>query len=218
MPSKKSMQQKRSGRSLRGTATNVVLNTNDRVIGTPSYRPVLGPTEQKVLDTVVTAQNVVSGGTIVQLTNVPTGTSAAARIGNELLLTSLSGRFSVANVSTTLTSDETNEVRVIFAYDKQANAATPTVTDLLSLARPDSTLQDNNKGRFIVIKDYYFGVGFNSDVIKCKEVMAELDVSCLFGATSIPLTGSIFMLYISDSTALPAPVINANMRVTFRDQ
>lgn len=197
--------------------TTAVLNTNDRVRGTPRYRPVLGPSEEKVSDTTLTGQTVVSGGGITNLSALATGTSAAARIGNEIVWTSLSGRMSVVNTATSITADATNVCRVIFVYDKQANAAMPAVSDVLSLVRPDSTFQDNNKGRFIALKDYFFGVGFNSDVIKCFEVSVPLDLAGLYGVSSIPLTGSIFALYISDSTVLPAPIINFDIRLTYLD-
>jgi hypothetical protein len=187
------------------------------VIGIPRYLPVTSP-EAKVCDTSASLVAITTSGTQIHLTNITSGTSASSRIGNEIILKGITNRYAVATKAQTTLADETNIIRLIWVYDKQANAAAPGIASVLSTINPVSNFQDANKGRFIVLFDDFFGVGLSSDMVKCRHHSRRLNLSCLFvGASAIPETGSVYLIALSDSGVTPNPVLSYDIRLEYID-
>lgn len=80
------------------------------------------------------------------------GAGESARIGREIWLKSVEVRGMVASDSTTTIAS----VRILLVWDRQPNKALAAVTDILNSAHPDSFLNDQNKARFKVIRNWWF--------------------------------------------------------------
>jgi hypothetical protein len=149
------------------------------------------------------------------------GTDTNQRIGNEYIMKAFNMRYSFATTGQTTAADETNVFRLIVIYDKQSKGVAPAVADILSLPRPDSTFQDSQKGRFIVLYDMYNYVGLNSQMVCCDSVLEKIDLQVICNSTgstiSSIVTGAVYLLCISDSTIVPNPVLNFNTRVAYTD-
>jgi hypothetical protein len=203
----------------RATAYSAV---NDKQIGrVPTYRPFTGEQEFKVSDVTGTGQTIGSSGTVFLLNPIGQGTDTNQRIGNEYIMKELSIKYSFVTTGQTTAADETNVFRAILFYDKEPKGVLPGVSELLSLVRPDSTYQDSNKGRFIVIDDEYNYVGLNGPMAVTKSIIRRLNmwVGCNSTSSTISAiqTGAFCFLVISDSTIVPNPVLNFTSRIAYTD-
>lgn len=116
------------------------------------FQPV-GP-EVKFLDSGEGNAAVSTTGTLTTSLNlIPQGVSPSERVGRKVVLTAvqLRGQLSLTNTSTpTNTADR---VRIILYWDKQANGAAATATDILSTASIDSFNNLTNSSRFVILAD-----------------------------------------------------------------
>jgi len=194
----------------------------DRQLGpVPKYRPFTGESEMKVLDTSTTSSTIGSSGTVFLLNGIAQGTDTNQRIGNEYIVKGFNCRYSFVTTGQTTAADETNVFRLIVVYDKEPKGVAPGVSEILSLVRPDSTYQDANKGRFIVMYDRFDYVGLNGPMAVTDNIFEKCDLQVLCNTTSGTIsaiqTGSIYLLCISDSTIVPNPVLNFVSRVAYTD-
>jgi len=86
------------------------------------------------------------------------GAGETARIGREIWLKSVEARGFVTCDSTTTVAS----VRALLVWDRQPNKALAAVTDILNTIHPDSFLNDQNKARFKILRNWYFIVEGNN--------------------------------------------------------
>ena len=113
---------------------------------TPSVRVV--NKESGFVDTAVTSYNMNTTGSIALLNTVPQNASTNGRVGKKIMLKSLQVRGNVYN-NTTATF---NDCSVIIVYDKRPQTTLPAITDILNSATSRSFNNDQNSGRFRILK------------------------------------------------------------------
>ena len=119
-----------------------------------SYRSFPPPTrvvavgESNFVDTAVSFIEFNNGGNIRLMATIPQGTSVNQRIGKRAYYRSVTLRgaiFSGPSVSL-------NDNSMLIIYDKRPNGVLPAVTDILTATTPNGFMNDNNSGRFEVIR------------------------------------------------------------------
>lgn len=178
------------------------------------------------------------------LTAVVQGTDLTSRVGRKILLKSWYFRCHLATSEVAAASYGAGLTRFVCVYDKQANGAAPTISDVLGAgvtgtAAPDVTtpINLNNRERFIVLMDkaVYTGGGINTaagipslaterqDVFIKK--FKKLDLPVVFnnqntGTIADTNTGAIHMFVgtTTEATAAPqGPVCEYLSRLRFYD-
>lgn len=87
-------------------------------------------------------------GSVTHLTIVPQGTAVTNRVGKKIALKGLQCRgFANSGISAIL-----NNVAFMIVYDKRPTGSLPAVTDILVSANASSMNNDNNSGRFQILK------------------------------------------------------------------
>lgn len=87
--------------------------------------------------------------TPVLINGIAQGTSPGQHIGRRALMKSLQIRY----IATPGTASNISQVRAVLVYDKQTNAATPAVTDIMQSSVFTSPIALANKDRFVVLMD-----------------------------------------------------------------
>lgn len=87
-------------------------------------------------------------GSIILLNTVAQGTTVNQRVGKKILLKSLQCRGLMNNDSTAAL----NDVAYLIVYDKRPTGSLPAITDILNSVNSNSMNNDNNSGRFSVLK------------------------------------------------------------------
>jgi hypothetical protein len=123
--------------------------------------------------------------------------------------------------------------RIVIVYDKQANAASPPITEVLTSAEPSSLYNVNNQWRrftFLYDKTFNFG-GYSADAtrpvnicppsIHSKEVVRNLNLEAVFDAAggAIPRSGSLYAMVVGlgASSSQEAIHMEYTSRVFFED-
>lgn len=87
-------------------------------------------------------------GSVTLLNTIAQGASVNQRVGKKVILKGLQGRgLSQAGSTATI-----NDVAWMIVYDKRPTGALPAVTDVLVTASSNSLNNDNNAGRFRILK------------------------------------------------------------------
>ncbi len=109
--------------------------------------------EMKFFDTALTPTNFISGGSIVlsSLNLIPQGAGESQRIGRKCDIKSISMRYAIRFLPSTVAADTI--VRVIVYQDKQANGAAATVAGIIEDADFQSFRNLAEKGRFRTLMD-----------------------------------------------------------------
>lgn len=87
-------------------------------------------------------------GTVTLLATVAQGTGVTQRVGKKIRMKGLQCRGYSQNDSTAIV----NDIAYMIVYDRRPTGALPAVTDILVTAAPDSMNNDNNAGRFQILK------------------------------------------------------------------
>lgn len=180
--------------------------------------------ELKFIDTTPSSTVTASSGAFSALTLlngcIP-GSTATDRIGRKVVLKSVYFRY-VASLATT--STQGGALRIIIFYDKQANASTPAITDLLladTFASPNNL---SNRDRFVVICDEItepISAGNNFQI--AGNIWKRLNLETMFnagtaGTVADITTGALYMAFAqSAGIATAAPTLGGRIRVRFDD-
>lgn len=145
-------QMNRAVQQLSGKGKTVrVLGNNAMVMNVPNYQPALKratPQEVNYVDLGQANYGFNSTGTITLLATIAQGASVNQRIGKRAYYKSLLIRGWIQNLSTAVY----NDVTILIIYDKRPTGALPLITDILTAATPTAFMNDNNTGRFEVIR------------------------------------------------------------------
>lgn len=165
-------------------------------------------------------------GTVTLVATVAQGTSVNQRIGKKILLKSLQLRGYASNGSTAVT----NDVAVLFVYDKRPTGSLPTVTDFLDTANSRSFNNDSNSGRFKILKRMDFllsgtqtttvgyGPAKSMDFYLKLNGLQEVFKAAGTGAIGDIEEGALYMVTVgSNAAGTGAANVNVGMRVRFVD-
>lgn len=212
-----------SGRGPFRTGGFNAIRAGRSMLNTPAGRP-----ERKFLDTTIADDTSINNaGTFILLNGMAQGTSQSTRIGNKFTMVSIQARFAVYNGTTQTGSIP---VRVMVFYDTQANAAAPTVGDLLSdttAARyVTSPMNLANRDRFRIIYQRTWipgmalsgiaeeAIGFHDYSDMYKKIRLDTVCNNTSGGTVADIqSGSLYCLVIADS---PAGTGSPRWQTTFR--
>lgn len=89
-----------------------------------------------------------STGSVTLLNPIPQGATVTSRVGKKIMLKSLQVRGRIANGSTAVI----NDTAYFIVYDKRPNGVLPAISDILTSASPSVFNNDDNAGRFVIIK------------------------------------------------------------------
>lgn len=172
-----------------------------------------GRSELKYTDVSAINQAMITAGSVQLLQNVPAGTDVNERVGRKITNKSILFRIQAYTEYTALSGAA---VRVMLVYDSQTNSAGVNVTDILQFAQPLSPMNLNNRDRFKVLKDWYFGtdaivysggppatsITSGTGGTYTKKTYRRLNHDTIFSATGNTIgsisTGAILLLLISD--------------------
>lgn len=159
--------------------------------------------------------------TIVSLTDIPLGQTDNSRIGNHVHLKSLAGWFHF------IAGDATNTMRcILFKWKENDTYNTPTAAQILAngpTGAPDvfSSYNRDSPGNFTILKDWYMigSTGTSSPfLIQKKQLSIKLTGKAQFwsdvGTTG---TNKIYLMFISDSSAVTHPSVSYNTEVGYSD-
>lgn len=155
---------------------------------TTNYR---SRSERKTIDNDVASTNFVTGGNLVLLNGVATGTDFTDRNGRKIVMKSLHIKGFVYPQDTATLN---NLARLIIFYDSQANGATPNVTDILKSTSSLSQLNLNNRDRFKILVDKQYPVAMNNNTatqaiaggptVHKVKIYKKLNMETIFGGTT----------------------------------
>lgn len=145
-------QMNRAVQQLSGKGRTVrVLGNNAMVMNVPNYQSALrraNPQEVNYVDLPLASYNLDSTGTITLISTISQGASVNQRIGKRAFYKSLLIRGIAFSSTTTTLLDAV----FLVIYDKRPTGALPAITDILTSAAPSAFMNDNNTGRFEVIR------------------------------------------------------------------
>jgi len=161
------------------------------------------------------------GGTLFLLNGCDDGTTVNTRIGRRILLTSLTVRW---QGYMTPTSAGASGLRLLIVYDRQPNAATPAITDIMQFDDISSMMQLSNSKRFKVIVDELVPcVGSNGEQAWNRSIYRKLNLPVEFNENSTNTitsitTGALFaIVWQAGGITTLAPVSDVYTRVRFLD-
>lgn len=111
-------------------------------------RMVAASKETGFVDTASAVYNFDTTGTIALIATVPQGTTVNSRVGKKVMWKSLQARGYAQNNTTAIY----NDCAFLVVYDKRPTGALPAITDILNTASSVSFNNDNNSGRFQILK------------------------------------------------------------------
>lgn len=185
--------------------------------------------ERKYLDTFVGAASynfgpaIGSTGTPVftLLNGLSQGTSASNRIGRQVTICSVQLKTAVQLSATTTPG----LVRTIVFWDQQANAAAPTIVDLLENSGAAlamlSPLNMSNRDRFVVLWDAIDEISLGKQSVALLNLYAPVDVQTTYnavtgGAVNAISTNSLYACTFTDA-GVADPVATGYYRVRYFD-
>lgn len=174
--------------------------------------------ERKFSDTIQSPTAINNTGVIVPLNNaIAEGTAADARVGvavtNKSTLTRWAASFNASS------ADNSQFLRFIFFLDKQANAGTPAVTDLLETASFLSPINNINTKRFKVIwdRDIVLNSTNAGPVAVFRKIFKKLRSTTRYSdSTGTPQTNALYFLAIS-ADAANGPLLSFFHRLRYTD-
>lgn len=224
-----------SSRSKAGSAQRALLNkvaraassgssTTRRAIAVGGYAMPSRSGELKfkdvsLLSTVTVAVDTFSSP--VLLNGMATGATATTRIGRKITLKSLLFRYRLNTVATTIGG---SPIRFLIVYDKQANAAAPTILDVLEADDFTSPNNLSNRDRFVTLCDHITQpLSENGNQGIADVVYKPLNLETMFndgtaGTISDITSGSVYLFFAQCSgLTTGAPVIEYKTRIRFSD-
>lgn len=111
-------------------------------------RKLVGSRETGYVDLAVASYALDTTGSITLVATIAQGTTVNQRIGKKAMLKSIQCR-GFMNANTTAI---TNDVAYILVYDRRPTGSLPAITDVLVAANATSFNNDNNTGRFKILK------------------------------------------------------------------
>jgi len=153
-------QMNRAVQQVAGRGKTVRLGNNAMIMNVPNYQPALRratPQEVNYVDLAGT-QNMHTTGSLQLLATIPQGASVSQRIGKRAYYKSLMIRAFI----TAGTTNTVNTPVLMIVYDKRPTGALPAITDIIQTVTPNSMMNDNNTGRFEVIRRKQFEQAGNS--------------------------------------------------------
>ncbi len=190
-----------------------------RTVGASRGRRAIANGELKFHDVDIT-DAVVAAGTVVQaaMLIIPEGNGESARIGRKITIRKIGWRLTVTLPTTATAANTSDVIRCMLIYDKQANKALPTNTDILEDNSFRSFNNLANSGRFRVLMDRFYSLksqagsgrgtadtlSYGDDVIS-DDFFADVNLPIAYdnSATSGVITsitsGNLFAIYASRS-------------------
>jgi len=186
-----------------------------------TIKTTAGRNEWKWIDTTLTQTANTYNGTIQDtIVYVPQGTDVSSRIGNKISLKSVHIRaHAYLDVQTTQLSN--GLLRVIVFVDKQSMGYTATVTDILASAYMNSHYNNNNKDRFIILKDKLIDIPLSTattvstaSIYKSYNIYCPCNIDIDYTSTNaqIPHVNNVGILYISNGSWVNASIGYARCR------
>lgn len=142
--------------------------------------------------------NLFSTGTILPLADIAIGDTHVTRTGNSIFVRSLFLNLLIKSNSTNL---NTQFCRVILFTDtQQLQDTTPAVSDVLTTATPNSTLNPDTAGRFKVIKNWQFYINqATNPAFQIKKYTKLWHHVKYNGSSNTDIQrGGLYLLYLSD--------------------
>lgn len=181
-----------------------------------TYLKSLINTEFKYKDT--SANSAISTSPNFQLLNgLARGDDSTDRDGRQVRIKSLQSNF----LFTQHASATSTIVRCIFFIDKDANGATPNMTDVFEAATINAPRELDNRKRFVILKDWTVTLTSSGQTIKRQKVFKNLDMKTVYDdSTAGDITdissNSLFLLLLSNE-ATNTPTVNSYVRIRFVD-
>lgn len=158
--------------------------------------------EVKFVDTALSAQPIVSAGTVTLLNGLGLGDAANQREGISIKMKSINAKVNVSANATALT----NVSRWIFFIDTQPNGAAPTPADLLQTPSVNAMRNLSYTKRFKVLKDFRWtqvatsesGMKVLSFNIPIYNTFTRYIIGAGGGAVADIATNSLYLLSIGD--------------------
>ena len=203
-------------------------NQPARQVARYAYPPT---SELKFHDVTVSDPGISGSGDILvsgSVCQIPQSVGESGRVGRKCTVTAINYRYTVTLLSQSAASIGTtnDEVRVILYWDKQANGAAATTTDILETAHWQSFNNLANKNRFQILKDSVHSMSVGSAnttataplqkvgamYLKCN---IPLEFSGATGAITELRSNNLGVLTICRSTGKSE--IDGKMRIRYHD-
>jgi len=185
------------------------------------------PQEVNYVDLAAAGYECSTTGSITLLATIAQGASVNQRIGKRAYYKSILMRGRMAAGNTTQQAD----AAVLIIYDKRPTGALPAITDILTSISSFAFMNDNNTGRFEVIRRYdkvFAGNAltpttglelYNADdfiSLKKRPIVFE---SAGTGAIGDIDEGAIYLVTVgSNVTGTSAPILTASFRTRYTEQ
>lgn len=165
-------------------------------------------------------------GSFTLLNGMAQGTSQSTRIGNKISMTSILLRLAAFNGEAGASAPI---IRYLIVYDKQTNAATPAITDVLTAATVLAPMNLANRDRFVVLAEDTFRPDntFNdtaaiAEYAEFRQRYIKIRLDTVFNNTSGGTvadiqSGGLFIIALStmvNGTAEPVVTIYSRIRYT----
>ena len=178
--------------------------------------------EFKAVDNANFSSNADTGGGITLLNGIGRGDDMHERMGREVVLRSLQLHGSAAVTSGTGV-DQTQ--RVLIVYDRQCNAATPAITDVLVSANVRAMRNLNNRKRFKILVDERIALNASGEPgsHKAFDYYKRFYLPVTFnsgdaGTVADIVTGGLFAMVLGDmAPGATAGTVTMTSRVRFTD-
>jgi len=159
-------------------------------------------------------------GTVTLLGTISQGAAVTQRVGKRIVWKSVQCRGNIINSSTATT----NDVAYMIVYDKRPTGSLPTITDILVSASTFSMNNDNNSGRFSILKrvdEQLVGpsTGLNPFCAKIADFYLKIkDLPCVYKSAATGGIGDIEQgaLYLVTVGEVAAGTAAASGRFAFR--
>lgn len=161
-------------------------------------------------------------GTLTLLNGIAPGTSEITRLGRKITMKSHLMR---VNISVAPTTTGTTNLRLIVFYDRQANAAAPAATQVLTTDDISSGMNLGNAKRFVVIHDAYKEclsptggpTTITWNLYKKFNLPVQFNAG-VAGTVADIQTGSVYaLLYHNGLITVATPLVQSFSRIRFND-
>lgn len=158
--------------------------------------------ERRYVDINIAAGQANTTGSVNLCNGMNMGDTNGFRLGTDITMTFMKVKGHIYSASSTVAN-----VRLLLVYDKQTNAATPTVNDILTSTDPNAMRNNNNAKRFKILFDKSWAISatnvfpkrFDTN-IKLGQLNTHYNTSNV-GTIADIVTGSLFWVYLSDVVA-----------------
>jgi hypothetical protein len=192
----------------------------------PAQKAVLGQlvnqkirkyAEHKSFDTGFNS-SVDTTGTLQKLSTIPQGDTDSTRDGDQAEVISVDVIASFANASST---DLSNLCRfIVFKWQQDDSSAAPAaVTDILQTASVYSPLnRDNERAKkFVILDDHLFSTSLTGPSVDTHIIKLKNKFKLAFQGSANTGNNMVYAMMVSDSGAIPHPILAYQVRVYFTD-